>query len=290
VVLVRAFYRWPVFTPDAEFLPRQYGEQQASARHAAAFRNEPYTTTTGGADECLPALRKKAFKLVRRAAATRIGAAAVEFAMLLPIMITLFFGVVETSLALLCRADVSIMASTAADLISQADDLATGDISNVYSAAGTPFSIPTMIRQRYRQADHRHDQRDLGHASAKRHGRQSAWTCTQSGSAPCHPASRSVAAHVTLPQALLTHGSSVIVSEIAYSYASPTTKVVTGSINFTNNFYTKPRRVAQIPSPTGGCPLAPRRECAEKTGDSDKSQRAGSAPLAPPTRPALPSR
>jgi hypothetical protein len=60
--------------------------------------------------------------------------------------------------------------------------------------------------------------------------------------------------NVTLPQALLTSGSSVIVSEIAYNYASPTTKVVAGSINFTNNFYTKPRRVSQIPTPTGGCP------------------------------------
>lgn len=47
------------------------------------------------------------------------GLAAVEFALLLPVMITLFFGVVEVSLALLCRADVSIMASTAADLIGQ---------------------------------------------------------------------------------------------------------------------------------------------------------------------------
>src|SRR5438874_1121978 len=54
---------------------------------------------------------------VYRRAADKGGAAAVEFAMLLPIMITLFFGVVETSLALLCRADVSVMASTAADLV-----------------------------------------------------------------------------------------------------------------------------------------------------------------------------
>jgi Flp pilus assembly protein TadG len=72
--------------------------------------------------------------------------AALEFAMLLPFMITLFFGVVECTLALLCRADVSIMASTAADLVSQADTLATADVSNVYSAAGTilyPYYDPS---------------------------------------------------------------------------------------------------------------------------------------------------
>jgi hypothetical protein len=30
--------------------------------------------------------------------------------------------------------------------------------------------------------------------------------------------------------------------------------VVNGPINFTNNFYAKPRRTAQIATPTGGCP------------------------------------
>src|SRR3954470_2412376 len=71
-----------------------------------------------------------------RQAADQGGAAAVEFAMLLPIMITLFFGVVETSLALLCRADVSKMASTAADSISQANTLSSADLGNAYAAAG----------------------------------------------------------------------------------------------------------------------------------------------------------
>jgi hypothetical protein len=47
---------------------------------------------------------------------------------------------------------------------------------------------------------------------------------------------------------------SVIVAEVAYNYASPTTQTIVGSINMTNNFYTKPRRIAQIATPTGGCP------------------------------------
>jgi len=67
--------------------------------------------------------------------------------LLLPILITLFFGVIETSLALLCRADVSIMTSTAADLISQAGILSTADVDNVYSASGTvlyPYYDPSV--------------------------------------------------------------------------------------------------------------------------------------------------
>jgi len=190
-----------------------------------------------------------------RRAANKDGAAAVEFAMLLPILITLFFGVVETSLALLCRADVSIMASTVADLISQSDVLATADLSNVYNASGTilyPYYDPSVagsgkptIRITSVIWDAVGQSATVGKV---------AWTCTQSGSGTLSPGSRSVGATMTLPQALLTTGSSVIVSEIAYNYASATTKVIAGPINFTNNWYTRPRRVAQIPSPTGGCP------------------------------------
>jgi Flp pilus assembly protein TadG len=198
--------------------------------------------------------RKTGWSLKRlwRGAANEDGIAAVEFAMLLPFMITLFFGVVETSMALLCRADVSIMASTAADLVSQADTLASADITNVYNAAGTvlyPYYNGSNAKPTIRITSVIWD--TVG-KSAK--VGKIAWTCTQNGSGTLTPGSRAVGNNFTLTQDLLTSGGSVIVSEIAYSYASPTSKVVTGAINFNNNFYTKPRRVLQIPSPTGGCP------------------------------------
>jgi Flp pilus assembly protein TadG len=197
----------------------------------------------------LPALRG-----IRAGARNKDGAAAVEFAMLLPIMITLFFGTVETSLALLCRADVSIMASTAADLISQASTTSTTDISNVYAAAGTVlypyYSGGASGKPTIRLTSVIYDSTAGNPATTGK----VAWSCTQSGTGTLTPASRSAGGAVTFSQGLMTASGSVIMAEIAYSYDSPTTKVITGSINMTNNFYTKPRRVAQIPSPTGGCP------------------------------------
>jgi hypothetical protein len=77
-----------------------------------------------------------------------------------------------------------------------------------------------------------------------------AWTCTQSGTGTLTPGSRAVGDTVTLPQALMTTNGSVIIAEVAYNYASPTTNVITGPINMTNNFYTKPRRIAQIAAPS----------------------------------------
>ncbi len=82
-----------------------------------------------------------------------------------------------------------------------------------------------------------------------------AWTCTQSGSGSLNPVSRSVGSTVTLPQAIMPANGSIILAEVAYNYVSPTTQVITGPINMTNIWYTKPRRVAQIPAPTGGCPV-----------------------------------
>ena len=48
VVLVRAFYRWPVFTPMLNFFLANMSGSYHLLATAAAFRNEPYTTTTGG--------------------------------------------------------------------------------------------------------------------------------------------------------------------------------------------------------------------------------------------------
>lgn len=182
------------------------------------------------------------------------GTAAVEFALLLPLLITLFFGVVETSLALVCRADVSQMASTAADLVSQVNAASSSDISNVYAASGIllyPYYTGGATgKPTIRLTSVAYDST----SGAPTTSGKVAWTCTQAGTGTLTPASLTVGSTVTFSQPLMTTNGSVIMAEIAYNYASPTTKVITGAINMTNNFYTKPRRVAQIPSPTGGCP------------------------------------
>jgi Flp pilus assembly protein TadG len=182
------------------------------------------------------------------------GAAAVEFALLLPVMITLFFGVVETTLALVCRADVSQMAATSADLISQVNTANTADLSNIYAAAGTilyPYYTGGATgKPTIRITSVVYDSNSATPTTAGK----VAWTCTQAGTGTLTPASRSAGSTVTFSQPLMLTNGSVIMAEVAYNYASPTTQTIVGSINMTNNFYTKPRRVAQIATPTGGCP------------------------------------
>lgn len=48
VVLVRAFYRWPVFTPMLSFFLADMGNSRHLLATAAAFRNEPYAANVAG--------------------------------------------------------------------------------------------------------------------------------------------------------------------------------------------------------------------------------------------------
>jgi Flp pilus assembly protein TadG len=205
----------------------------------------------------LSSFRNAASKIADRAR-NKDGTVAVEFAMLLPVMITLFFGVVESSMALVCRSDVSLMASTAGDLIAQANTPTKADLSNIYSAAGTvlyPYYDPGQTGSAKPTIRITAVNDDGSGAANKDHlTGKVAWTCKQAGSGSLTPGSRAVGDTVTLPQPLMTENGSIIIAEIAYSYSSPTTKIISGPINFTNNFYAKPRRVAQLAAPTGGCP------------------------------------
>jgi hypothetical protein len=146
------------------------------------------------------------------------------------------------------------MTSTAADLIAQVNAASSSDLSNVYSAAGTVlypyYAGGATGKPTIRITSVNYDSTSATPTSAGK----VAWTCTQSGTGTLTPASRAVGSTVTFSQPLMTTSGSVIMAEVAYNYTSVTTKVITGPINMTNSFYTKPRRIAQIPSPTGGCP------------------------------------
>ena len=48
VVLVRAFYRWPVITPGLRFFLANMNDHYHLLATAAAFRNEPYLNNVGG--------------------------------------------------------------------------------------------------------------------------------------------------------------------------------------------------------------------------------------------------
>ena len=171
------------------------------------------------------------------------GTIAVEFAFVAPVMIAMFFGVTELAQALGARGDVNNLASTGADLVAQESSVTTADMTNVfgaltdmlypYSTALAQITISSVV--------------DNGTATSGK----IAWSCTQGGTA------RTVGSTFSFPttaRGVITSGSggSVIMAEVSYTYASSTTVALNTPITMSNTFYSKPRRVSQIPM--SGCP------------------------------------
>jgi Flp pilus assembly protein TadG len=78
----------------------------------------------------------------------RRGVSAVEFAMLLPLMVTLWLGCEEVSKAVAIQRKVTIAARTVADLSSQVTSINNADMGNIMKAAQavlTPFPTTTLI-------------------------------------------------------------------------------------------------------------------------------------------------
>src|ERR1700744_5640707 len=93
---------------------------------------------------------RRAIRSALELKADRRGVAAIEFAMIVPIMLVLFFGTVEFSSGVAIDRKVSLMAHTLADLTSQSQPMGITDaeLSNFFAASAaimTPYSAaPTQ--------------------------------------------------------------------------------------------------------------------------------------------------
>ena len=166
------------------------------------------------------------------------GVSAVEFALILPIMITMYIGAVEFSSALTVDRRVSSVASAAADLTAQAEEVTSNSLQDIFTAATsimTPYSAdPISIVVTSVIADANNDT-------------TVDWSCAKNGS----PKSQGSA--YTLPDGLTQPFSSVIVAEVSYSYTPPIGQFLTGGVDMSEIFYLRPRRSLTVEMQGGGC-------------------------------------
>jgi Flp pilus assembly protein TadG len=168
-------------------------------------------------------------KLSRRIASLRrdqSGVSAVEFAMLLPLMVTLYLGCVEISQGVAIHRKVTLTARTVADLASQVTSINNADMSNMLKAAEAvvaPFS-PGQLKV------------TVSAVSIDANGiAKVAWSDTLNGTA------RAVNSTVSLPSALNVANSQLIWSEVSYNYVPTIGYVVTGALNLFDQIYMRPR-------------------------------------------------
>ena len=166
------------------------------------------------------------------------GLAAAEFAIMAPVMISMYFGVTELSDGYTASAKVTTVASTAADLVAQEQTVCNVEMNDVFAALNTimfPYPLKSMqivISSLI----------DAGGGTIK-----VAWSDAQNTSP------RAVNSVVSVPAGLVAVGGSVVLAEVSYSYSSPTGHLIYGTVPLGDKFYLHPRRTAQIARTVGVC-------------------------------------
>jgi Flp pilus assembly protein TadG len=183
----------------------------------------------------MPAARLTFSHHLSRLCRDQSGVSAVEFAMLLPLMLTLYLGAVEISQAVGVDRKVTLTSRTVADLASQSSNLASSDMQNILNASSTVIAPYDPSQLKVTVSEVSID--NSGNATV-------AWSCTLGGTA------HAVGSAVTLPSGLKIANTSLIWGEAAYTYKPVIGYVVTGTLNLSDQIYMRPRLSSSV---SGSC-------------------------------------
>ncbi len=161
----------------------------------------------------------------------RRGVSAVEFAMLLPVMMTLYLGSVETSQGVAADRKVTLVAHTLADLSTQYTDITNADMTNILNAASAilaPYPAAGL-------------QAVVSELAINAQGVAAVvWSDTLNGTA------RSVGQVVNIPSALAVPNTYLVLSEVQYAYNPTYGYVLTGTLTLSDQMYMRPRQSTSI--------------------------------------------
>jgi Flp pilus assembly protein TadG len=166
------------------------------------------------------------------------GIAATEFAVVVPIMLVMFFGTVEFSSGVAVDRKVTLVARTLSDLTSQSTVVANSDLTNFFTASCkilTPYPPqPTQatITELY--------------VDPSTHQARVQWSKSATVDSSCNvtlAAGRAVSSIVTIPTQLAVDNAYVIFSEVSYLYTPTIGYVMAKSgVNLSDVSYTRPRQ------------------------------------------------
>lgn len=162
------------------------------------------------------------------------GVAAVEFALVAPVMILLYFGLAEYCQAMMADRKVSHVASSIGDLVAQSDQISNADMTDIFTIGKTlvaPFS-GTILKLRVTSVTV-----DANNVPKVDWSDGSGLTALSKG------------ATVTLPKNaadntkfFINKGETVIMSEAQYLYDSPVKYLAKTGITFNEVYYLRPRK------------------------------------------------
>jgi Flp pilus assembly protein TadG len=159
------------------------------------------------------------------------GVSAVEFAMLLPLMLTMYLGTVEVSQGIGASRKLSLTTRAVADLVSQVSSINNADMTNSLNAAATVMAPYSTSNLKVVVSSVTID--STGKATV-------AW------SEQLNSTARAKGSTITLPTALNVANSSLIFSEVQYDYKPTIGYIISGTISLKDQIYMRPRLSDQV--------------------------------------------
>ena len=194
---------------------------------------------------------RKAATLARRTAEAvsalrrdRRGVSAVEFALILPLMVTLFLATVETTQGLQADRKVSLAARTLSDLSSQATVISDTDMSNIMDATADIIAPFAMTQAQVVVTGIQTDILGVSRVVWSDARNTTRYTCGQTMTVP------------TELKPLIGTTGFLVLAEVKYYYTPTVAYLISGTVTLSDRLYTRPRigeTVSRTPSQGAGC-------------------------------------
>jgi len=165
-------------------------------------------------------------RLTQRFARDSRGVSAVEFALVLPLMMTLYLGSTEVSTGISASRKVTLVSRAVADLASQVSNINNASMSNILNASSAIVAPYAAANLKVTVTCVKIDAN--GNATV-------AWSDTLNGTA------HGTGSAVTLPAALNVASTSLIWSEVQYNYKPTIGYVISGTLTLKDQMYMRPR-------------------------------------------------
>lgn len=167
-------------------------------------------------------------KLLRRLAADRSGASAIEFALLFPILFVLHIGAAEALQAYIAQRNVAHIASTIADVTARSRTVTDAELNDILLASTSMMHPLPNVRL----------QRRVSSMSSNESGAVTRdWSSSKDFTASTSP---------SVPSGYLQPNESVIVTDVIYDYQPAFGLFLPDTIRFTRHAYVRPRLSSKV--------------------------------------------
>ncbi|NQY96344.1 MAG: pilus assembly protein [Henriciella sp.] len=175
-------------------------------------------------------MRLTPFTKLRRFARDESGISAVEFALIAPLMVMIYFGCIELSLMMTLDRKVTGATAALGDLTSRSSTVSNADLTDIFEATRMVMQPNDMTGARMRVSSLYEDSGQV----------KVAW------SDGCNLTPYSADEVVIIPANLIPTAGTIIMAEIEYDYTSGIGYFFSSSKQLSDKFYLRPRRVDSI--------------------------------------------